>query len=68
MILLFMFAFGAHLIMLFCGFILSAAYNSRIYQNGNTRESRRISKIRLRRHWRITWILFALYIYAGLNL
>ena len=31
MILLFMFAFGTHLIMLFCGFILSAAYHSRIY-------------------------------------
>lgn len=67
MILLFMFAFGAHLIMLFVGFIRSAIYHSRFYRS-STRESRMISKIRLRKHWRITWILFALYIYAGLNL
>ena len=68
MILLFIFAFAGHLFMLFTGFIESAIYHSRTYREYSTREDRMIQKIRLRRHWRITWILFALYVYAGINL
>ena len=69
MIILFMFSFGAGLIMLFTGFVRSAAVHSGVLNTfDNSRTAHRVRKIRLRRHWRITFILFALAIYAGLNL
>ena len=68
MIILFIFAFAGHIIMLFTGLLKSACYHSAFFRDHSTLQSQRIYQIRLKRHWRITWILFALYIYAGLNL
>ncbi len=68
MIVLFAFAFAGHVFMLLTGLIRSAVFHSRTYNEMNSRETKMIEKIRLRKHWRITWILFGLYVYAGLNL
>ena len=69
MIILFMISFGAGLVMMFTGFVRSAAVHSGVL-NGfdNSRYARKARKARLRKHWLITWILFAIAIYAGLNL
>ena len=69
MIILFVFSFGAGLIMLFTGFIRSAVVHSGVLNAyDNTKLAHKVRRIRLKRHWRITFILFALAIYAGLNL
>ena len=55
--------------MLFTGFVYSATVHSGVLNAfDNTKLAHRVRKIRLARHWRITFILFALAIYAGLNL
>ncbi len=68
MIILFVIGFAGHLFMLFTGLIRSAAYHSRTFQTMASQEEKMIRKIRLKRHWRITWILFGLYVYAAMNL
>ena len=69
MIILFMVSFGAWLIMLFMGFTRSAVVHSGIPdQFSSSRYARKARKARLRKHWLITWLLFAIAIYAGLNL
>ena len=68
MIVLFAFAFAGHVLMLLTGLVRSAVFHSRTYREMNSYQTRVIEKIRLRKHWRITWILFGLYVYAGLNL
>ncbi len=61
MILIFAFSFGLGHIMLLTGFLRSAAYHSGLDRG-------EIARIRLRRHWRKTLLLFAIAIYAGLHL
>ena len=69
MIILFVISFGAGLIMLFTGFIRSAAVHSgALNYFDNIRYAHQVRKIRLRKHWLITLALFALAVYAGLNL
>ena len=64
MILLFIIAFTGHLIMFFTGCLKSAYYHSSLCAG----QEKRICKIRLRKHWRLTWLLFAACVYAGLHL
>ena len=69
MIVLFIISFAAANIMLFTGFLRGAAVHSGALDYlDNSATARQVRKIRLRRHWRITFILFAVAIYAGLNL
>ena len=69
MIILFVLAFGGGLIMLFTGFARSAAVNSGALDHSyDTKAVRQLRRARLRRHWLITLGLFALAVYAGLNL
>ena len=64
MILLFIFAFPAGLILLFTAFVRTAYH----YGTSMSRLDRDVSRIRLRRHWRWTLLMFALAVYAGLSL
>lgn len=69
MIILFAISFAAANIMLFTGFLRSAAVHSGVLNYyDNSSMAHRVRKIRLRRHWRITLLLFAVAIYAGLSL
>ena len=55
--------------MLFTGFARSAAVNSGALDHSyDTKAVRQLRRARLRRHWLITLGLFALAVYAGLNL
>ena len=68
-IILFAVSFGLANIMLFSGFICSAAVHSGVlnyYDNGTM--AHRVRRIRLRRHWRITLLLYAVAVYAGCSL
>ena len=69
MILVFMISFGAWLVMMFTGFLRSAAVHSGLPNRfNNSAYARKARKTRLRKHWLITWLLLATTIYAGLNL
>ena len=64
-----MISFGAWLIMLFTGFVRSAAVHSGASDFfNNSSYARKARRARLRKHWLITWLLLAVAIYAGLNL
>lgn len=68
MIVLFVIAYAGHLLMLFTGFLRSAYFHSGIPSGYQSAYERKISKMRLKKHWRITWLLFGLAVYAGLSL
>ena len=69
MIILFVITFGVGIIMLFTGFLRSAAVHSGALDRfDGTKTMQRVRKIRLRRHWIFTLILFAIAIYAALHL
>ncbi len=69
MIIVFMISFSAGLIMLFTGFVRSAAVHSGMLNcYDSSSYGRKARKARLRKHWLITWILFGIAVYAGLNL
>lgn len=69
MIILFVISFGAGIIMMFTGFVRSATVHSGVLNHfDNNKMAHKVRKIRLRRHWLITLALFAIAIYAGLNL
>ena len=69
MIILFAASFGLANIMLFAGFIRSAAVHSGVLNYyDNSTMAHRVRRIRLRRHWRITLLLYAVAVYAGCSL
>ena len=69
MIILFAASFGLANIMLFSGFIRSAAVHSGVLNYyDNSTMAHRVRRIRLRRHWRITLLLYAVAVYAGCSL
>ena len=69
MIIIFVISFGAAVAMLIAGFLGSASVHSGVLNYfDNSREAHYIRRIRLRRHWIKTLILFAIAIWAGLNL
>ena len=69
MIILFAVSFGLANIMLFSGFIRSAAVHSGVLNYyDNSTMAHRVRRIRLRRHWRITLLLYAVAVYAGCSL
>ncbi len=69
MIGLFLISFGAGLIMFITGLIRSISVKSGLFNHYNDSSySRRAAKAGLRKHWIITWILFGIAIYAGINL
>lgn len=63
MIIIFMISFGAWLFMMLAGFIGSIDYSF-----NETSLDRKVRKMRLRRHWIRTWILFAIAMWAGISL
>ena len=69
MIILFAVSFGLANIMLFSGLIRSAAVHSGVLNYyDNSTMAHRVRRIRLRRHWRITLLLYAVAVYAGCSL
>ena len=69
MIILFAASFGLANIMLFSGLIRSAAVHSGVLNYyDNSTMAHRVRRIRLRRHWRITLLLYAVAVYAGCSL
>ena len=67
MIILFMISFGAANIMMFTGFIRMASVYSNAHFD-NSKAAHKARKRRLRKHWLIVLVLFAIAIYAALNL
>lgn len=63
-----MFSFGAAWLMLILGFARSALNSSGIYDDWDTAYTRRLRKKKIRRHWLITFALFAIAVYASYHL